>query len=38
MQRVTVPDASIVHRLGEAALTLTMPDGTPLADTEVTVE
>ncbi len=37
MQRVSVPDSSVAHRLGEAVLTLTEPDGTPLADTEVTV-
>lgn len=38
MQRVTVSDSSITHRLGEAVLTLTGPGGAPLADTEVTVE
>ncbi|MCW5954032.1 MAG: endo-1,4-beta-xylanase [Propionibacteriaceae bacterium] len=38
MQRVTVPDTSIPHRLGEAVLTLTSHGGTPLAETEVTVE
>lgn len=38
MQRVTVPDTSIPHRLGEVVVTLTQPGGTPLADAEVTVE
>lgn len=38
MQRVTVPDSSLTHRLGEAVLTLTGPDGSPLADTQVTIE
>lgn len=38
MQRITVSDTSIGHRLGEATVTLIGPDGAPLADTGVAVE